>query len=256
MTRSIRSSLVIAVIVAGMVAGCNKSSGGGKKPPPPGNQPPTLTAISTPQSVVQSMTLNIASMATDPNLDPLTMTATPPLTNSTFVDNGNGTGDFSFTPDSTQVGMSFSVTFGANDGTNPAVTQNVDIMVTMATNLPPTLNPIPSPVSVLPLSALVLPIMATDPELDPITLTALPLPPEGVLAAGRLCDARFGRVRSRPMRSLVIDAAATGRELTRCGGRGAPMLFFGPPLIRIISRRGGPLGEDHWQPTDCTISQG
>ena len=60
--------------------------------------------------------------------------------NATFVDNGDGTGDFSFTPDFTQQGV-YNVTFTATDDGLATDDEIVAITVNQV-NLPPVLDPI------------------------------------------------------------------------------------------------------------------
>ncbi|MCZ6689634.1 MAG: FG-GAP-like repeat-containing protein [Planctomycetota bacterium] len=147
------------------------------------NQPPTLNPITSPR-IAPAQTVHMFTVsATDPEMDPLTMTAMNVPTGAGFVDNLNGTGDFTFFPDLTQVGMTFTITFGADDGTNPAVTQMVDIDV-VAPNLPPVLTIIPSPQAVAQAGNLTINVMATDPDLDPITLSASRLPTNSTFTDG------------------------------------------------------------------------
>ena len=169
---------VVGAVVGLLAAGCGGGGGGGKKKKrKAANVPPIFTLISPVQTIDAFATLNIATSATDADNDPLAMTATGVPTNATFMDNGNGTGDFSFTPDALQIGMVFSVIFGADDANNPIVTQTVDITVTTPPNFPPTITIPSSPQLVLPGDTLAFTVTGMDPEFDPLTLTALPLPP-------------------------------------------------------------------------------
>lgn len=173
-----RGALLLALslsLAAG--AGCASDSGGGKNAGTvPPNSPPTLSPIAPPPSVSPPDTLIFGLSAADPDMDPIALSATPLPANATFADNGNGTGGFSFSPDATQVGT-LTVTFGANDGINPGVTQDVNLIVTATPNLPPALDPIPSPQSAVPPATLAFSVTATDADGDPMVLSASPIPP-------------------------------------------------------------------------------
>jgi hypothetical protein len=60
-------------------------------------------------------TLEFQVTATDPDLDPIILTAQPLPTNASFRDNGDGTGDFFFAPDYGQDSL-YLITFTASDG--------------------------------------------------------------------------------------------------------------------------------------------
>jgi len=79
------------------------------------NQPPMITVVG-PQAVTQGKMLDFIVMASDPdNTIPLLSTSQLPA-NASFVDNLDGTGSFSFSPDTSQSGMS-DISFYALDGT-------------------------------------------------------------------------------------------------------------------------------------------
>lgn len=92
--------------------------------PKPENRAPVIKAIGL-QTILVDSTLDIKVTATDPDDDPLVLTAkfltrdTEPIEewppNATFTDSGNGIGLLSFTPDSTQV-YTYRVKFKASDG--------------------------------------------------------------------------------------------------------------------------------------------
>ncbi|MEW5994689.1 MAG: FlgD immunoglobulin-like domain containing protein, partial [Candidatus Zixiibacteriota bacterium] len=88
---------------------------------PPNNKPVFNTPAQTFWSIEQGQTLAFSVNVTDADNDNLTLTATNLPSNSTFgptnpvIGVGSVTGNFSFTPDFTQVGQ-FNVTFTANDG--------------------------------------------------------------------------------------------------------------------------------------------
>ena len=77
------------------------------------NQPPVLDPIAN-QVVFLGDVLNLPLSASEADGDLVTMTVSNAPANSTFIDNGDGTADFAFTPDATQVG-SYEVTFIASD---------------------------------------------------------------------------------------------------------------------------------------------
>jgi uncharacterized protein (TIGR02145 family) len=87
--------------------------GGGPEPNCP-NQLPVLAAIG-PRSVNEGAVLNFSTSATDPDGTIPAMTAVGLPTNAVYVDNLNGTGTFSFSPNFTQAGV-YNVIFIASDG--------------------------------------------------------------------------------------------------------------------------------------------
>ncbi|MFB3077440.1 MAG: beta strand repeat-containing protein, partial [Lysobacterales bacterium] len=79
-----------------------------------GNQIPQLAAIG-PQSTTEDVNLSFNVSAIDPDgTTPTLLTSALPA-GATFIDSGNGSGTFSWTPDFTQSGT-FNVTFKASDG--------------------------------------------------------------------------------------------------------------------------------------------
>ena len=103
-----------------------------------GNQAPILNPIG-PRAVNENENLNFSVTATDPDLTtPSLTTRTLPL-GAVFIDNGNGSGTFDFTPDYTQAGV-FNVTFVASDG---FLTDSEIVVITVTdVNRPPVLDPI------------------------------------------------------------------------------------------------------------------
>ncbi len=101
-----------------------------------GNQPPVLAAIGN-KSTTEGMNLNFIITASDPDatIPALTTSALP--TGATFVNNGNGTGTFNWTPGFTQAGI-YNVTFRASDGVQ-VDTELISITVVEAGNQPPVL---------------------------------------------------------------------------------------------------------------------
>ena len=103
-----------------------------------GNQTPVLDPIG-PQTVAEASNLNITVTASDPDATIPTLTTSALPTGASFVDNGDGTGSFTWTPDFTQSG-SYPVTFSANDGAD-TTTELVTITVNNV-NQVPVLDPI------------------------------------------------------------------------------------------------------------------
>ncbi|MGH8015390.1 MAG: putative Ig domain-containing protein, partial [Candidatus Zixiibacteriota bacterium] len=99
-----------------------------------GNQPPVLAAIGN-KSTTEGVNLNFGVSATDPDATiPILVTSTLP-TGATFIDNGNGTGTFNWTPSFVQSGP-YNIVFRATDGV-AVDTEIVTITVNDAGNRPP-----------------------------------------------------------------------------------------------------------------------
>ena len=135
------------------------------------NRAPVLAAIG-PRNVNEGANLNFSASATDPDLSIPTLTALNIPLNSTFVDNGNGTGTFNFDPDFTQSGV-YNVTFIASDGTL-ADSEVVAITVNNV-NLAPVLAAI-GPRVVAEGANLNFDATATDPDATIPTLSAINVP--------------------------------------------------------------------------------
>ncbi|MCP4525578.1 MAG: tandem-95 repeat protein, partial [Aestuariibacter sp.] len=101
-----------------------------------GNQLPVLAAIGA-QSTNEDINLNFVISATDIESTPsLTSTVLP--TGATFVDNGDGTGTFNWTPSFIQAGP-YDITFTATDDSSAVDNEIVTITVSEAGNQPPVL---------------------------------------------------------------------------------------------------------------------
>jgi hypothetical protein len=137
-----------------------------------GNQTPVLAAIG-PQTTTEGVTLNFAVSATDPDGTNPSLTTTALPTGASFTDNGDGTGDFVWTPDFTQSG-GYAVTFVASDGVADD-SESVTITVIEAGNQAPVLAAIGSK-STPEGSNLNFSVSATDPDSTTPALTAAPLP--------------------------------------------------------------------------------
>ena len=99
-----------------------------------GNQPPTFNALGN-QSVTEGNTLAFTVTASDPDGPaPLVLgisASSPALpAAASFVDNGNGTGSFSWTPGSADVDV-YSVTFAASDDGGAGLVTEKTITVTV-----------------------------------------------------------------------------------------------------------------------------
>jgi hypothetical protein len=125
-----------------------------------GNQAPVLDSIG-PRIVSEGMTLNIIATASDPDGGIPGLSAINLPLNATFLDNGDGTGTFDFTPDFTQAG-NYGITFIADDGVL-ADSEMVLITVQELGNQAPVLDSI-GPQTVYEGDTLILAFSATDPE--------------------------------------------------------------------------------------------
>ncbi len=104
------------------------------------NDAPVLATIGA-QSVDEAVQLTIPVSAADIDGDVLTLTTSTLPSTSTFVDNGNGTGEFNWTPSYIESGV-YSVTFYVSDGAGAADSEAVSITVNEVGNQPPVLDPI------------------------------------------------------------------------------------------------------------------
>ncbi|MCH7878133.1 MAG: hypothetical protein IH914_02325 [candidate division Zixibacteria bacterium] len=137
-----------------------------------GNQAPVLAAIG-PQTVIEGILLSVTVSATDAESTPtLTTTALPG--SAAFIDNGDGTGLFTWTPTFIESGV-FSVSFIATDADSTTDVEVVSITVTDAGNQLPALAAI-GPQSVIEGVNLNVPVSASDAESIP-TLFTSGLPP-------------------------------------------------------------------------------
>lgn len=135
------------------------------------NQVPTLAAIG-PRGVGETELLTFNVSATDPDGTTPSLSADPLPTNASFVDAGNGTGTFSFTPSYDQAGI-YDILFIASDG----VAADSELVTVTVTNLnrAPVLASIGAQ-SVAEGSILNLPISASDDDADSLVLSTGTLP--------------------------------------------------------------------------------
>ncbi|RKX20196.1 MAG: hypothetical protein DRP35_06450, partial [Candidatus Zixiibacteriota bacterium] len=138
-----------------------------------GNQTPILSSIG-PRSTTEGIQLLFNISATDSDATIPVFSALTLPSGATFVDNGDGTGTFDWTPDFVQTGT-YGVTFIASDGI-AADSELVTITVSEAGNQNPILISIGSQ-SVTENISLSFNISATDPEgtIPNFTTSALPL---------------------------------------------------------------------------------
>jgi len=142
-------------------------------------QPPVLTVPDSSFSVIQGQVLSFEISSTDPDGDPISLSATPVIKNSVFNTNSGTTarGTFTFTPDSTQKGQHF-ISFKARDPLGLSDTKTVQINVNKL-NQPPILT-LPASASVDEGKLLTIKAEATDPNGDPVSLSASGLPVNAV----------------------------------------------------------------------------
>ena len=135
------------------------------------NNPPELGQIGD-KTVNEGGFLEFTVTAFDPDDDPITLSTSTLPTGATFTDNGDGTGDFSWTPDYYQAGT-YPVIFTASDG---SLTDDEEITITVNNvNGPPELGQIGDR-SGKAEELLAFTVTATDPDNDPIILTTSTLP--------------------------------------------------------------------------------
>jgi hypothetical protein len=136
------------------------------------NRDPVLNPIG-PQTVAETVNLNLAITSSDSDNDSVTLTTSALPAGASFVDNGNGTGTFDWTPDLTQEGA-YAVTFLVTDTAGGSDLESVSFTVTR-TNVAPVLAAIGAQ-SVDENANLNFGVSASDFDLDPLLLTAVPLP--------------------------------------------------------------------------------
>jgi hypothetical protein len=145
------------------------------------NRPPVLGAIGHPTGD-PGLPLEIAVAATDPDGDKLELSATPLPVGASFSDAGDGTGMFSWTPDTSQLG-NHRVTFRAQDTGVPAASDSEEVTITIGqVNAPPVLAPIGNR-SVRAGQALSIALSAQDPDAaDQLVFSATGLPAAAILS--------------------------------------------------------------------------
>jgi phage-related protein len=137
-----------------------------------GNQFPVLAAIGA-KSTTENINLGFGVSASDPDGTIPSFTTSTLPTGATFIDNGNATGTFSWTPTYIQAG-SYNITFYAGDG-SLRDSEIVTITVIEAGNQPPVLSAVGAK-SVNENSNLNFSINASDPDATTPILTTSALP--------------------------------------------------------------------------------
>ncbi|MDZ4722509.1 MAG: cohesin domain-containing protein [candidate division Zixibacteria bacterium] len=107
------------------------------------NRPPTIASMND-QSIMEGDSLVLTVGAADIDLDNLSLSVTSKPVGATFIDNGDGTGRFSWRPDYvgpySSAGSPFTVTFRASDG-NRFTQQQIQINVTNKNRRPVVTSP-------------------------------------------------------------------------------------------------------------------
>jgi hypothetical protein len=150
------------------------------------NRPPVLNSIGN-RSTNELQLLQFTVSASDPDgTTPILTTSTRP-DGASFVDNGNGTGTFTWTPTFDQAG-SYPVTFTASDG---SLTDTEEITITVNNvNRPPVLTAI-GPRQVLEGANLHFGLSGSDPDLTALTFSAVDVPAGAVLTDNHNGTATF-----------------------------------------------------------------
>ncbi|MDX9858076.1 MAG: cohesin domain-containing protein [candidate division Zixibacteria bacterium] len=133
------------------------------------NQAPSFVGLED-QYVFEGQQLVLDIAISDPNLDNITLAATSKPTGATFVDNGDGTGRFAWTPGFvgpySSDGSPFAVVFWAGDG-EFAVEQSIDLSV-VNVNRRPEISA-PSEVIVAAGEIVSFDVAATDADFETVT---------------------------------------------------------------------------------------
>jgi Putative Ig domain/Bacterial Ig domain len=138
------------------------------------NQLPAITPIAD-RSVLASQMVVIDVSASDADGDPLVLSVSNAPSSSTFVDKGNGSATFTWTPALGDIG-SHTVTFLARDNATPPGQAMEAVVITVdSSNRPPQLGAIGNR-SGDPGVLLEIPVTASDPDNDALVLSATPLP--------------------------------------------------------------------------------
>jgi len=149
--------------------GCYAPHAPSNDDPPPSNDPPSFTNLPADREVDENALLAYTVAADDPDGDALRYAAVDPLPSGAVF-----SGDtLTWTPDYDQSG-SYSVTFSVTDNNNPAVEGTLSITV-VNVNRDPTLDPIGGQ-TLDEGQTREVPLNATDPDGDTITLSGDSLP--------------------------------------------------------------------------------
>jgi len=138
------------------------------------NRPPILDLIGD-KAVDEGALLTIQLTASDPDGDSLSFTATGLPGGAELFDNGDGTAQFSWVPDSFQAG-SYPVEFIVTDNSVPSTSDSELITISVGNiNQPPVLDPI-GPQAIEENVELSFLITASDPDGDDLSFSAANLP--------------------------------------------------------------------------------
>ncbi|MCB9066625.1 MAG: tandem-95 repeat protein [Calditrichae bacterium] len=138
------------------------------------NRTPVLTAI-TNQSMEEGAVLNVPVSATDPDGNAISLSAQGIPTFGSFSDNGGGTGSLQFSPGFGSAG-NFNIKIFATDNGSPALTDTVSFTLSVGNvNRAPEIAAIANS-AVNEGGSLAIPVSATDPDDDGLTLSAIGLP--------------------------------------------------------------------------------
>ncbi|MDX9856310.1 MAG: LamG-like jellyroll fold domain-containing protein [candidate division Zixibacteria bacterium] len=175
------------------------------------NQPPSLATIG-PRAVNENDNLAFIVSASDPDLTIPSLSAAPLPENATFVDNGDGTGAFSFTPSFDQSG-SYDITFVCSDG----IDSDDEVVTITVANV--NRSPVMAAVAdqfVAEGELLELTITADDPDGDALALSAADLPENALFTDNGNNTASFSftpsylQAGSYTVRFRAIDASSAG----------------------------------------------
>ena len=139
------------------------------------NTPPNFVTFPSDPSVAEGERLSFRVSATDADMDALTLSASDLPPGADFLDNGDGTGDFDWTPDFGQDG-NYPVTFTVVDDSLEMGSASSQLTISVGNvNRPPSLAPIGAQ-GVSEGELLAFTVSATDPDLDALTLSGADLP--------------------------------------------------------------------------------
>lgn len=165
-----------------LLAGCGGKSNNIDEPlsdpiPDTVNEPPVLSAIGS-QTVEVGEPLTLRINASDPDGPlPLTLAASEAPPNSVFIDQGDGTGSFQWTPKSEQATSTpHVVVFSAMD--SAGLSANTQVEITVLPGEPQLLAPVTDQKAAVVGELLTFEIFAANPGVLPLTLTAAGLPPD------------------------------------------------------------------------------
>ncbi len=139
------------------------------------NTPPSFVTFPSDPSIAEGELLSFRITATDADMDALTLSASDLPPGADFLDNGDGTGDFDWTPDFGQDG-NYPVTFTVVDDSLEMGSASSQLTISVGNvNRPPSLAPIGAQV-VSEGDLLAFTVSATDPDLDALVLSGADLP--------------------------------------------------------------------------------